>query len=300
LNTNPFISVVIPAYQSSQTIGKTLRSVLRQTFTGFEIIVVDSSPDQDTDRLITTQFPQIHYLHSSDRLLPHAARNRGFALAAGTLFALIDPDSYAHPDWLEQLVTAYQDLGGIIAGGVACHGTCWVENGLHLAKFDKWLPGGPIRTTDISPTINMLISRADFEKTGGFDGKYMIGDTEFSWQLTSLGLQLWFVPSAIVEHHHTGTWHSLLLEMFDRGQEFGQLRIEWGHWSKLKVLYFLLGSISGLRLVKILGRVLANAARAHQVGTYLKTFPIVASAHAARLAGEALAYWQHLARPASA
>lgn len=297
MNNLPLVSVVIPAYQSAATIGETLQSILCQTYTHYEIIVVDSSPGFETEQLMAAQFPQVDYLHVPQRLLPHAARNQGFALAHGTLFALTDPDSYTHPDWLERLVEAHQKFGDVIVGAVACYGDDWLNTGLHIAKFDKWLPGGLIRSIDISPTLNMLISKADFSRTKGFDGAYMIGDTEFSWQLTALGMRMRFVPAAIVEHQHTDTWRELLEEMYDRGQEFGRLRIEWDHWSKLKVLYFFLISISCLRLPKLLGRVLINAWQAHQLGAYLKTFPIVASAHLARLAGETRIYWNRLRQP---
>lgn len=294
MSDTPLVSIVIPAYRSDRTIGGTLRALLSQTYTCYEIIVVDSSPDQTTEQLIAAQFPQIQYRHVTERMLPHAARNLGLTLARGPLFALTDPDAYAHPDWLATLVAAHKTLDGVIVGGVACFGDDWLNQGLHLAKFDKWLPGGPIRSTDISPTLNMLISRADFEKVGGFDGQYMIGDTEFSWQLTRHGVPMQFVPAAIVEHHHTDTWRNLLREMYERGLEFGRLRLKWGRWSKLKVFYFLLISASGLRLVKIMGRVSLNALRANQFFTLLKTIPIVASAHIARLAGEVHAYWDYL------
>lgn len=53
--TKPFFSIIIPTYNRADLIGKTLASVLNQTFTDFEIIVVDDG-STDTTKLVVDSF----------------------------------------------------------------------------------------------------------------------------------------------------------------------------------------------------------------------------------------------------
>jgi glycosyltransferase involved in cell wall biosynthesis len=290
----PGVSIVVPAYHSEPTIAAALRSFQTQSYPNCEIIVVDSSANDDTAAILKSSFPRVIYHHSPARLLPHAARNFGVGLAASDLLVFTDPDAYAAPDWIEKLVAAYEARGGVITGAAACHGHDWLETGMHLAKFDKWLPGGKTRPTDISPTVNMLIHRDDFVRAGEFQGEFTIGDTLLSWRLRQCGVRLWFAPASVIRHHHTGSWAEFLKEMYNRGREFGHARIAVENWSSGRVGFFLLVSLLPIRLPRLLGRVLGNAARAGLALDYVRTFPVIASGHAARLAGEAAAYLDHL------
>ena len=292
----PSVSVLIPAYRSERTIGRTLTSLRSQTLPPLEVVVVDSSPVDSTEDLVRAQFPEVLYHHSPARLLPHAARNRAANLSRGDLVACIDPDAVAHPEWLENLVSVYNERGGAISGAVQCYGSGWTRTGSHLAKFDKWLPGGEVRRIDIGPTVSLLLSRGDLERAGGWESQYMIGDTLLSWRLERLGTAMWFAPRSVVQHEHTETWMELLQEMYGRGREFGYLRRTVHNWRLPRVLAMTTVSIIPVRLIKILMRVLFNAARAGLLGSYVITFPIIATGHMARLAGEIAGYFGQAAR----
>ena len=98
----PKVSVVIPAYNQAEFLVKALQSVLNQTYTDFEIIVVDdASPDHTSE--VVTQFddPRVMFVtHEVNRGLP-AARNTGIRAASGELIALLDADDYFHPQKLQ-------------------------------------------------------------------------------------------------------------------------------------------------------------------------------------------------------
>jgi len=74
-----------------------------QNYPDYEILVIDSSPDDRTEKIVRIKFPDVRYHHSQNRLLPHAARNRGVKMARGELFVFTDPDIYAPAHWLENL-----------------------------------------------------------------------------------------------------------------------------------------------------------------------------------------------------
>ena len=293
----PRASIIVPAYRSEATIARSLRTLLAQDFHDYEVIVVDSSPDDRTEGLVRGQFPQTRYLHSRERLLPHAARNRGVDLARGETLVFTDPDIYAPVDWLSRLVSAHERLGGAVAGGLACHGRRWVELGMHMCKFDPWLPGGSERRIDISPTANMACLRSVWAAAGGFTEQSMLGDALLSWRLTQMGVPIWFVPEAVVEHHHMGTWAELLRERFARGQEFAVLRMERGQWPNGRTLGHFFLTVIPLRLAHLVWRGVRNASRARLLAEYLRVSPVPITGQAAWLGGEAAAYLRALRRP---
>jgi GT2 family glycosyltransferase len=288
----PSVSILIPAYESQLTIARTLDSLRGQTLKPLEVVVVDSSPVDSTEEVVRARFPETLYHHSPMRMLPHAARNHAAEISHGELIACIDPDAVAHPEWLQSLVAIQRERGGAVSGAVACFGRGWIRTGTHLTKFDKWLPGGEVRRTDIGPTVSLLLSRADLLRAGGWEAEYMIGDTLLSWRLAQLGIPLWFAPGAIVEHDHTDSWSGLLREMYARGREFGQVRRAVNQWGPARVLMMTALSLLPVRLIKILLRVFSNSVRAGMPGSFLITLPIIASGHAARLAGEVVGYFR--------
>ncbi|MEI7770466.1 MAG: glycosyltransferase [Chloroflexales bacterium] len=287
---HPLISVIIPAYNSDVTIPRSLRALSAQRGVRYEIILVDSSPSNLLGPLLREQFPQVRYIHSAERLLPHAARNLGAAAARGDLLAFTDPDAYAHPDWLRQLMAAYTATGHIIVGAVACYGRRWFDQGVHFTKYDKWLPGGVPRPIDVAPTVNALYNRNIFLRSGGFQGTMMLGDTDLSWRMREQGAVLWFAPRAVVEHHHLADWGSFLSERYDRGQQQGQLRAGAHRWGKLRLgLWFL----SSILLLRVLSQLLSSAqcaARSGVIGRFLITLPVITAGRTAWVLGEAHGY----------
>ncbi len=289
----PRVAVIIPAYHSEQTIQATLETMSHQTYADYELVVVDSSPDDRVGQIVRS-YPHVRYEHHQGRLLPHGARNRGVALTRGELLVFTDPDILAPPEWLERMVAAYEERGGAIVGAVVCHGRRWLEMGMHLSKFDSWLPGGKVRRIEIGPTANLLVSRSDFEAAGGFAGDMMLGDTILSWDLAENGVPIWFVPTAAVEHHHIGTWRNLLIERFERGGEFARIRIERSGWPQARTAAQLIVTLLPLRLISLMLRIARHAWHAGLLAELLRVSPVVISAQSAWLLGEAVVYLRWL------
>ena len=299
--SRPAVSVVIPAYRSHETLAGCLEALSRQTFRDFEVIVVDSSPQVISgiaERIVRERFPWVRFEASAGRLLPHAARNRGVELARGEILVFTDPDVYARADWLERLVAAHRATGEPVVGALACHGPRWLDQGIHLCKFSKWLPGGRPREVDMSPTANMLISRRQFAAAGEFPGHEFLGDVTFSRGLRERGRRLGFEPGAVVEHHHLQSFAGFLRERFTRGRMYGDLRLGWlgrrGDGRRGAALAWLTVTVLPIRLARILALVGLHTWRGGRTGRYLSTLPVVAAGHAASLAGEAAAYARSL------
>jgi glycosyltransferase involved in cell wall biosynthesis len=99
--SDPAISVVVPAYNTAPYIGDTLASIVSQTFTDFEVIVVnDGSPDTpELERAIAPYRQRLRYIVQENKGLS-AARNTAIAVARGDLIALIDSDDVWEPEYL--------------------------------------------------------------------------------------------------------------------------------------------------------------------------------------------------------
>lgn len=105
----PLVSVIIPAYNASATIVATLESVLKQSFEGFEIIVVDDGSTDDTaDVVKSLQDHRIRYIYQENAERA-AARNRGIVEARGQYLAFLDADDLWMDQKLEKQLFVFKD-----------------------------------------------------------------------------------------------------------------------------------------------------------------------------------------------
>jgi glycosyltransferase involved in cell wall biosynthesis len=105
----PLISVIIPVYNGEKTIQETIESVLNQTFTDFELIVInDGSQDATLEIVERIQEPRLKafsYANAGQA----TSRNRGVSHACGEYISFIDADDLWTPDKLEAQLRALQD-----------------------------------------------------------------------------------------------------------------------------------------------------------------------------------------------
>ena len=94
------ISVVIPLYNKEKSISSTLRTVLNQTFSDYEIVIVnDGSTDGSVEEIEKVQDDRIRLVHQPNAGVS-AARNRGIEEAKGDLIAFLDADDEWKPEYL--------------------------------------------------------------------------------------------------------------------------------------------------------------------------------------------------------
>jgi glycosyltransferase involved in cell wall biosynthesis len=108
--SRPVFSVIIPAYNQAEFIAQTIQSLLDQTFSNFEVIVVNDCSSDHTNEVVA-QFddPRVRCIvHSQNKGLP-ASRNTGIRASSGDFIALLDSDDYFHPQKLEQHFRFYQE-----------------------------------------------------------------------------------------------------------------------------------------------------------------------------------------------
>ncbi|MDX2161421.1 MAG: glycosyltransferase [bacterium] len=290
MTASPRVSVIIPAYESHVTIAGCLDALRRQTFTDFEVIVVDSGPSDRSQAIVAAGYPEVHFIRSASPLPPQAARDHGVQHARGSVFVFTDPDIYPVETWLARLMAVFDQqqvsaCQGVIIGAIDCYGHRWLDVGIHLCKFYKILPG--TRHTDISPSGNMLCGRALFERMHGFNTNEPQGDVLLSWRLTDQGCPITIVPDAVVYHHHVMSLGAFVKERWVRGQRFAAIRAERERLEGVRWLWRTMITILPLRFTSLMIKVARSCARAGTVADYLCTLPVIALGQAVWLAGEA-------------
>ena len=108
----PTVSVCIPTYHGGATISAAIESVLAQSLTDFELIVVDDGSPDDT-RAIVEQFvdPRLVYVRNDSNLGPESNWNRCLKLARGKYFKLLPHDDLLHSQCLERQVAVLEADG---------------------------------------------------------------------------------------------------------------------------------------------------------------------------------------------
>jgi GT2 family glycosyltransferase len=288
------VSVVIPAFNSHATIAGCLEALEAQSFRDFETIVVDSSPGDETAELVPRRFPRVSYWHSPTRLFPHAARNEGVRRSSAPILVFTDPDVYARPDWLARMVAAHDETGEAVVGALACFGRRWLDRGIHLCKFSKWLPGGSRREVDVGPTAALLVRRSEYDAVGGFSGDLFLADVEFSYALRARGRGLFLEPRAVVEHHHTQSISRFLRERWSRGILYALLQASHRGNDRLELLGWLLATALPIRFARNAMLVISQCRATGHGADLAITAPVVALGYAASLGGEAFGYAKRL------
>ena len=104
----PLISVIIPVYNGERTIQETIESVLNQTFSDLELIVINDGSQDSTLEIVSQVTDPRLKVFSYPNAGQAASRNRGFALASGEYISFIDADDLWTPDKLEAQLKALQ------------------------------------------------------------------------------------------------------------------------------------------------------------------------------------------------
>lgn len=113
MKKSPYISIVIPLHNKEKSITTTLQSVIDQTYTDYELIIVD---DGSTDNSLKIVYERVRELGNEQIKVIHqenagvsAARNRGVKEAKGEYIAFLDGDDIWEPTYLEEAAKLIHD-----------------------------------------------------------------------------------------------------------------------------------------------------------------------------------------------
>jgi glycosyltransferase involved in cell wall biosynthesis len=212
----PFISVVIPTFNRLQKLAAALDSVFAQSYSSFEVIIVDDGSSDGTrqhiESLIRTRSerPSLRYVFQANQG-SSVARNRGIAEAGGQWIAFLDSDDVWYPDklqWQVRAVESYKDVCG------ACITDARLVNDSSL-ETTSFRATGKTYTQEIGLAedaverlawtfdhfwVTSLLVRADLARQiGGFDPRIQFcEDHDFNFRL-SLVASYCYVNKVLVQ-----------------------------------------------------------------------------------------------------
>lgn len=165
------VSVIMTTYKRDPLLEVAIDSILNQTYTDLELIVVDDcSPDDNFSYLEqrAAEEPRLRVFQMGQNGGTYLAKNFGMQQAMGDFFAFMDSDDYAHPQKIErQLETMHQNptLKGVV------HRCIRIDESSNI----EFRGVGPFRMSCIS----LLIRKEVVERMGYFDSLRVGADTEF-------------------------------------------------------------------------------------------------------------------------
>lgn len=118
LEENPKISVVIPTFNRPNLIYRAIQSVLNQTYQNFEIVVIDDSENNETERIVNSfNDPRIKYIHNKEKTNLPKARNQGVKESSkdSKYIAFLDDDDEFLPQFLERTVKVLEKRKDVVA-----------------------------------------------------------------------------------------------------------------------------------------------------------------------------------------
>lgn len=171
----PRVSVIVPAHNAAESIAASLDSVIAQTYSDWEAIVVDDASTDATAAVASGRDPRIVCLRSERNLGPAGARNMALAGARGELVALLDADDLWLPEYLTRQVARFDEARarGEDVGIVCCDAYELFPDGLGKATYSArtgWSSKVTLTTLLRRNTIfvSALAPRSVVEEVGGF------------------------------------------------------------------------------------------------------------------------------------
>ncbi|MBD2579593.1 glycosyltransferase [Oscillatoria sp. FACHB-1406] len=220
----PLISVLISVYNGEKTIRETLESVLAQTFSDFEIVIInDGSTDSTVEAINSLGDSRIHIFSYPNAGL-NASRNRAISHAEGEYVSFLDADDLWTPDKLELQLKALQDYPEAAAV------YSWTD---YIDIESKFLRTGPHHSFQgdvfakllladfIGSGSNPLIRKSAFAEVGDFDTSIKGGQDWDMWVRLARRYPFAVVPSVqILYRQYSTSWSANA-----QRQEQGCLRI---------------------------------------------------------------------------
>ncbi|MFH1858292.1 MAG: glycosyltransferase family A protein, partial [Candidatus Omnitrophota bacterium] len=175
----PKVSVIIPTYNRAHFLQRAIECVLKQTFSDWELLVVDNGSTDDTEPLVhqlQKKDARIRYLFEKRKGLSHA-RNLGFKEARGEFIVFLDDDDEWEPEKIKKQTAALESNPEIAL--VTCGGWRINELGEVIDEIPRfgWTPSFKSLAMEgcgIPSPSSVMIRRSCLWEVGVFSTKYCI------------------------------------------------------------------------------------------------------------------------------
>lgn len=206
LKNTPFVSVIVPCYNESKTLANCIQSLLDQSYTEYEIIIVNDG-STDTTPIIARRFareyrPRIRLINKSNGGKA-SALNRGIARSRGEIIVCVDADSIFLKNTVEQLVLSFHNPEVAAVGG-----NVKVANRKHILSRQQsleYITGLTLQRKAFAQAGCMQViagaigafRRDALIAVGGYSGSTVVEDMDLTIEFARHGYLVVYNPSAI-------------------------------------------------------------------------------------------------------
>lgn len=254
-----FFSIIIPLYNRPQEIDELLQTLTRQTYTQFEVLIIEDGSKDDARAIVNTYADKldIHYFYKENEGQGFS-RNYGFERAKGDYFIIFDSDCLIPASYLETVRNYLYEYDLDAYGGPdAAHKSFTpVQKAISYAMTSPFTTGG-IRGNkknlggQFHPrSFNMGVSREVWKKVGGFILTRLGEDIEYSIRIHKAGFKVGLIPHAVVYHKRRTNFKQFYKQL----HFFGRARINIYRFfpSELKHVHFFPAAFTLFLLLAIL------------------------------------------------
>lgn len=177
------VSIVIPCYNHALFLEETLYSVLKSTYTDFEIIIVNDGSTDNSEAIamkFAKQYPKISYLYQKNQG-PSVARNYGIKTAKGKFILPLDADDRISDNYIEKAVSVLESNQKVKV--VYCEAEFFGE------KSGKWkLPefSRKYLARENMIFLSAMFRKFEWERIGGFDERMTWGWEDWEFWISML------------------------------------------------------------------------------------------------------------------
>ena len=251
LPASPEVLVVIVNYNGGGLLARAVEAMQRQTFAGYRLVVIDNASADDSIVSLRKRHPETEVLAVGANLGFAAANNLAVRTFLGSRWiALLNPDAFPEPEWLQNLVKAANSEPGVAAfasrtldasdnslldgAGDAYHvsGRYW-RRGYRRPAYHRFEQREEIFAACAAAA---LYSREAWEQLGGMDEDFFCygEDVDLGFRLQLAGYRCSYVPTAVA--HHYGS--AVTGERSDFSTYHGQRNLVWVYVKNMPPLLF--------------------------------------------------------------
>jgi glycosyltransferase involved in cell wall biosynthesis len=202
-------SVVIPLFNKEKAISNTIQSILDQTYTEFEIVIVDDgSTDDSVSRVLNFRDDRIK-LFQKENGGASSARNFGIEKSQSEYIGFIDADDLWKPEYLQEMSLLIKDFPDAGMWGSSYE---IIENNVKLGTVDRDLPFGfrgivydyfsRKRNATLFCSSALVVKKEVFATTGNFDPRIKIGEDLDMWYRIILQFPIAYNNVTLAYYNH--------------------------------------------------------------------------------------------------
>ena len=245
MNESPLVSVIVLNYNAGELLVNCVNSLKKSEYTNLEILVVDNISSDGSQKKCKEQFPDIRLIQNEKNLGYCGGNNVGIREAKGEFIVILNPDTIVDPNWLNELIIAYDKFGeGLYQPKILSLNEENIiqstGNMLHVFGFGFARDKGnkiidkieEIEKIGYASGTCLFTSKKVIDKVGYLDEFLFLyhDDLDLGWRAAQIGINSYHVPKSKIFHveSYSLKWSAKKFYWLERNRKYCLLT----HYSK--------------------------------------------------------------------